>query len=72
VADEPVTLPLSCTVCGQPVDLSYTPSDEPSEQSWTCPSPSCRRVHRLELKGQIERVVARDEPPKHDERRRHN
>jgi hypothetical protein len=65
---EPVTLPVHCPTCGQPVRLTYTPAEAHQAASWTCPYRSCQAVQTLALQGSIVRAVARYEPPEADTR----
>ena len=63
VADDPITLPIHCPVCGQPVSLTYVVSEEFLEQDWTCPYTDCEQVHKIDLRGTVTTVVARLVPP---------
>ena len=62
--DEPVTLPIRCHFCGQPVELIYQPAEAHKTILWLCPSADCRKPQPVDLRGTLVRVVARYEPPK--------
>jgi hypothetical protein len=60
---EPLTLPIRCVECGQPVTVSYRPEDAYRSASWTCPYLSCKKANPIALRGRILSAVARYEPP---------
>ena len=52
VADtSPVTLPIHCVKCGQPVTVSYTRSGAYTVQHWTCPYVECQAINQVILGG---------------------
>jgi hypothetical protein len=60
--DEPVTLPIQCHFCGQPVELIYQPAKAHKTIVWLCPYAGCRKPQPVNLMGTLVRVVPRYEP----------
>lgn len=56
---EPITLPLRCQWCGQPVTLMYRPTNQYRTGAWSCPYSACQKIQKIDLQGSIVRVVTR-------------